>query len=124
MRSRPIRHQTNFQPHTIRVPCRGTYIVPFRQHEQNFCRHRAAYYPSTPSLLALSALQSPFGILEAPPITEAPRRRHTMLRAQIIGVWVLALAAGSSIAQEHQHSTAPEKLGPKSSARKARDGPL
>jgi tetratricopeptide (TPR) repeat protein len=34
-----------------------------------------------------------------------------MLRAQIFAAWVLALAAGSSIAQEHQHSTAPEKLG-------------
>jgi tetratricopeptide (TPR) repeat protein len=34
-----------------------------------------------------------------------------MLRAQIFGAWVLALAAGSRIAQEHQHSTAPEKLG-------------
>ena len=34
-----------------------------------------------------------------------------MLRAKIFAAWVLALAAGSSIAQEHQHSTAPEKLG-------------
>ena len=34
-----------------------------------------------------------------------------MLRAQIFAAWVLALAVGSSIAQEHQHSTAPEKLG-------------
>ena len=34
-----------------------------------------------------------------------------MLRAQIFAAWVLALAAGSSVAQEHQHSTAPEKLG-------------
>ena len=34
-----------------------------------------------------------------------------MLRAQIFAALVLALWAGSSIAQEHQHSTAPEKLG-------------
>lgn len=34
-----------------------------------------------------------------------------MLRAQIFGAWVLALAAGNSIAQEHQHFSAPEKLG-------------
>ena len=34
-----------------------------------------------------------------------------MLRAQVFAAWVLALTAGSSIAQEHQHSTAPEKLG-------------
>jgi len=34
-----------------------------------------------------------------------------MLRAQISAAWVLALAAGSGMAQERQHSTAPEKLG-------------
>jgi len=34
-----------------------------------------------------------------------------MLRAQFISAWVLALAAGSGIAQDHQHATAPEKLG-------------
>jgi tetratricopeptide (TPR) repeat protein len=34
-----------------------------------------------------------------------------MLRAQIFGVCVLVLAAGSSSAQEHQHAMAGEKLG-------------
>src|SRR5271169_1782878 len=35
----------------------------------------------------------------------------TLLRARIFGVFVLILAAGSSIAQEHQHASASEKLG-------------
>jgi tetratricopeptide (TPR) repeat protein len=34
-----------------------------------------------------------------------------MLRARIFGTWVLILAAGSGVAQEHLHSTAVEKLG-------------
>src|SRR4029077_3699501 len=35
----------------------------------------------------------------------------TMLRARIIGSCVLILAAGSSVAQEHQHAMAVERLG-------------
>lgn len=34
-----------------------------------------------------------------------------MLRARIFGACVLILASGSSVAQEHQHAMAIEKLG-------------
>jgi hypothetical protein len=34
-----------------------------------------------------------------------------MLRTRVFSAWLLILAAGSSMAQEHSHATAGEKLG-------------
>src|SRR6266436_9125770 len=92
--------QTNFHQHAIPSPC-----------------GRVARTGSFTDILPLLSikLRPGFPYRRYNLRSASPKHDHhggaTMLRAQIFAAWVLALWAGSSIAQEHQHSTAPEKLG-------------